>query len=63
MDRKYMPDTAENREYLKELREELLDFGRSFPSPSGASYYLGSDSKPLIDRDLETWINCRMSHV
>ncbi|MDO5439052.1 MAG: AGE family epimerase/isomerase [Erysipelotrichaceae bacterium] len=63
MDRKYMPDTAENREYLKELREELLDFGRSFPSPSGASYYLGSDGKPLKDRDLETWITCRMAHV
>ncbi len=63
MNRRYQPDTPENREYLEELRNELLRFGRSFPSPSGASYYLGSDGSPLKDRDLETWITCRMAHV
>ena len=63
MNRRYQPDTPENREYLEELRNELLRFGRHFPSPSGASYYLGGNGEPLIDRDLETWITCRMAYV
>lgn len=60
---KYQIDTKENREYLKELREELLAFGQRFPSPGGGSYYLGDDGTPWKERSRETWITSRMAHV
>ncbi len=60
---KYRIDTAENRAFLKELREELLSFGHRFPSPGGGSYYLGDDGTPWTERSRETWITCRMTHV
>lgn len=60
---KYMIDTEENKLFLKEIRENLLNFGRRFPSPEGSSYYLGDDGTPWKDRSRETWITCRMSHV
>ncbi|MBQ1468811.1 MAG: AGE family epimerase/isomerase [Solobacterium sp.] len=63
MNKKYQLDTEENRIWLKELREELLDFGRKFPSPEGLSYYLGSDGEPIRERPRELWITCRMAHV
>lgn len=63
MNAKYQLNTKENRDYLKELREDLLRFGKHFPSASGASYYLGDDGTPWTDRPTETWITCRMTHV
>ena len=61
--RKYYLDTEENREYLRELGEELLAFGQRFPSPGGSSWYLGDDGTPWKDRPRETWITSRMTHV
>lgn len=61
--KKYVIDTEENRAYLKELCEDLLRFGHQFPSPGGASYYLGDDGTPWTERNRETWITCRMAHV
>ena len=61
--KKYEIDTAENREFLQELREELLSFGHGFVSPEGGAYYLGDDGTPWRDRPRETWITCRMAHV
>ena len=63
MDRRFVIDTGENKEYMKALGMELLEFGKLFPSQSGASYYLGDDGKPWTDRPRETWITCRMAHV
>ena len=60
--RKYQIDTEENRSFLKEMREDLLRFGRHFPSPGGSSYYLGDDGTPWKDRNRETWITSRMVH-
>ena len=60
---KYQIDTMENRKWLTELAEELLQFGRQFPSGGGSSYYLGSDGSPMKDRHRETWITSRMCHV
>ncbi len=62
-EKRFQLDTEENKSYLKELREELLDFGRKFPSPEGGAYYLGDDGTPWKDRSRETWITCRMAHV
>jgi mannose/cellobiose epimerase-like protein (N-acyl-D-glucosamine 2-epimerase family) len=61
--KKYNIDTLENEEFMKILRDDLLNFGHSFPAPDGASYYLGDDGTPWTDRNRETWITCRMTHV
>ena len=60
---KYELDSAENREFLLGLRDNLLSFGHRFPSPGGGSYYLGDDGTPWTDRPRETWITSRMCHV
>ncbi|MCI9175486.1 MAG: AGE family epimerase/isomerase [Lachnospiraceae bacterium] len=63
MEKKYKIDTPENKAFMKEIRDNLLQFGHQFPSPEGASYYLGDDGTPWKDRNQETWITCRMAHV
>lgn len=63
MEQKYIIDTLENKEFMKQIRDNLLAFGHQFPSPDGASYYLGDDGTPWKDRPCETWITCRMEHV
>ncbi len=63
MERKYLLDTEENKKFLEELRRNLLDFGRKFPSPGGGSYYLGDDGTPWPEKGRETWITSRMAHV
>lgn len=63
MKEKYVIDTPENKAFMQKLTEELLAFGHRFPSPGGASYYLGDDGTPWVDRPRETWITCRMAHV
>lgn len=63
METKYIIDTEENKAFLLENVRALLAFGRKFPSPGGASYYLGDDGTPWTDRPRETWITCRMAHV
>ena len=62
-ERKYQFGTEENQAFMKEIREDLLKFGHQFPSPGGSSYYLGDDGTPWKDRNRETWITCRMTHV
>ena len=59
----YRIDTEENKTYLKKNAIRLLEFGKRFPSPGGGSYYLGDDGTPLMERNRETWITCRMAHV
>lgn len=61
--KRYMLDTEENKVFLREIRENLLNFGHRFPSPNGSSYYLGDDGTPWKDYSRETWITCRMAHV
>ena len=61
--KKYQIDTQENRDFLKGICENLLNFGHKFPSPGGGSYYLGDDGTPWTDRNRETWITSRMAHV
>lgn len=63
MEAKYQLNTAENRSFLAEMRQELLDFGRRFPSPGGGSHYLGDDGTPWPEKGQETWITSRMAHV
>ncbi len=62
-ERKYQIDTPQNRAFMKSMTQDLLRFGRGFPSPGGSSYYLGDDGTPWKDRPRETWITSRMTHV
>lgn len=63
MEKKYQIDTPENKAFMEKIRDDLLRFGRRFPSEAGSSYYLGDDGTPWMDRPRETWITCRMAHV
>ena len=38
--RKYQIGTKENKEFLEEIRKNILEFGRQFQAPDGSSYYL-----------------------
>lgn len=60
---KYQLGTPENKQFLDEQRDSLMAFGHRFPSPGGSSYWLGDDGTPWTDRNRETWITCRMTHV
>ena len=62
-EKKYQLGTTENQEFLREVRNGLLNFGHLFPSTGGSSYYLGDDGTPWKDRNRETWITSRMAHV
>ena len=50
MDAKYQLNSVENKNFQRSLMEELLRFGKEFPSDGGSSYYLGDDGKPWTDR-------------
>ena len=63
MNKKYIIDEIENREFMRSQIQNLLRFGMNFPSEGGGSYYLGGDGTPMKDRPRETWITCRMAHV
>ena len=63
MNRKYQLDTEENAAWLKALREDLLRFGRNFPSPGGSAWYLGDDGSPWKEKNRETYCTARMCHV
>ena len=63
MEQKYLIDTEENKMFLKEIRENLLNFGHRFPAPDGTCYYLGDDGTPWKIRNRDTYETCRMPHV
>lgn len=63
MTAKYQLNTEENKQFLKEMRDQLFSFGHKFPAPDGSSYYLGDDGTPWTDRKRETYVTCRMAHV
>ncbi|KFI61999.1 AGE family epimerase/isomerase [Bifidobacterium cuniculi] len=63
LDAKYQLGTDDNRAFLDAARDDLIEFGRRFPSPDGSSYWLGDDGTPWADRNRATWITCRMTHV
>lgn len=63
MNRKYQIDTEENKKLLKNVRENLIEFGRNFPSPGGSSYHLGDDGTPWKEKNRQCYVTCRMAHV
>ena len=63
MNAKYQIDTAENHNFMKEMREDLFRFGRNFPSPGGSAWYLTSDGRPWKEKNRESYCTSRMAHV
>ena len=63
MNKKYLIDTEENKKFLEEIREDLLNFGHQFPAPDGTCYYLGDDGTPWKEYNRETYAASRMTHV
>lgn len=63
MDRKYQIDTEENRRFLREQAENLLEFAKKFPSPGGSAWYLGDSGEPWEQLPRETYSTARMAHA
>lgn len=63
MKKLYQIDTPENKQFLREIRNTLFNFGHQFSSPDGSSYYLGHDGTPWTDYPRETYVTSRMAHV
>ncbi|HSK24298.1 MAG TPA: AGE family epimerase/isomerase [Egicoccus sp.] len=53
------PDVAR----LEAEAERLLRFGLAGRHPAGGFAWLGDDGTADLDRDVELWITCRMTHV
>jgi mannose/cellobiose epimerase-like protein (N-acyl-D-glucosamine 2-epimerase family) len=49
--------------WLEAEGDRLLEFGRGSVHPEGGFAWLSDDGMPQLDRPLELWITCRMTHV
>ena len=49
--------------WLEAEGDRLLEFGRSSAHPDGGFAWLSDDGTPQLDRPVELWITCRMTHV
>ncbi len=49
--------------WLEAEGDRLLDFGRAARHPSGGFAWLDDDGAPELERPVELWITCRMTHV
>jgi sulfoquinovose isomerase len=49
--------------WLEAEGDRLLSFSRASRHPAGGFAWLSSDGTPDLDRPVELWITCRMTHV
>jgi sulfoquinovose isomerase len=49
--------------WLEAEGDRLLEFGRSAAHPDGGFAWLSDDGTPQLDRPVELWVTCRMTHV
>jgi len=49
--------------WLEAESDRLLEFGRAARHPEGGFAWLDDDGAPQLDRPLDLWITCRMTHV
>ncbi len=49
--------------WLEAEGDRLLAFGRASRHPAGGFAWLGEDGEPDLDRPVELWVTCRMTHV
>ena len=48
---------------LEQETDRLLDFARASVHPDGGFAWLSENGRPELDRPVELWISCRMTHV
>ncbi|GAA1788648.1 AGE family epimerase/isomerase [Nocardioides hankookensis] len=48
---------------LERETDRLLEFARASVHPDGGFAWLDDDGRPELDRPVELWITCRMTHV
>jgi mannose/cellobiose epimerase-like protein (N-acyl-D-glucosamine 2-epimerase family) len=56
-------DDPAHLRWLSEEGDRLLAFGRASRHPSGGFAWLSDNGTPELDRPVELWITCRMTHV
>ena len=54
---------ARTRRWLEAEGDRLLEFGRASRHPDGGFAWLDDAGAPELDRPVELWITCRMTHV
>jgi sulfoquinovose isomerase len=52
-----------HRRWLLAECDRLLDFAEAAAHPDGGFAWLDASGQPLLDRPVQTWITCRMTHV
>lgn len=55
--------TPAHARWLEAEGDRLLDFGRAARLPAGGFAWLDASGRPDLDRPVELWITCRMTHV
>ena len=54
---------AAHDQWLEAEGDRLLEFGRASRHPEGGFAWLDDEGAPELDRPVELWITCRMTHV
>ncbi len=57
------PARPSHRRWLDAECDRLLDFAEASRHPQGGFAWLDDAGRPLLDRPVDTWITCRMTHV
>jgi sulfoquinovose isomerase len=57
------PDEAPHHRWLEAEADRLLAFSRNARHPAGGFAWLDDAGLPLLERPVELWITCRMTHV
>ncbi len=55
--------TPAHTRWLESEGDRLLDFGRASRHPEGGFAWLDEGGAPELDRPVELWVSCRMTHV
>jgi sulfoquinovose isomerase len=55
--------SASHARWLEAEGDRLLDFSRAARHPSGGFAWLDVSGRPVLDRPVELWVTCRMTHV
>ncbi|MEO7350478.1 MAG: AGE family epimerase/isomerase [Marmoricola sp.] len=56
-------DSPAHARWLEAEGDRLLEFGRASLHPDGGFAWLDDDGAPDLDRPVELWVTCRMTHV
>lgn len=56
-------ETPAHARWLEAEGDRLLAFGRASRHPDGGFAWLGETGEPDLERPVEVWVTCRMTHV